>query len=572
MWKICIMFLLICVSCKNENQKDAYSSIEESDTIQISNLHMLCKVWGFMKYYHPDIANGMYDWDKELFEIMPRVVNIKSKKERNRVLSKWIKKYDIPSSYNKMSFDSLMSNVKLYPDISWIEDKKELGDVSDLLLNIRDLERICAELNLNGEIYKNYCYLEYSEDSTSVLFKNENDYKELKEVKGEYSLLALFRIWNVIQYYYPYKYLINKNWDDVLSEYIHEFASVINTVEYKLLISRILAEVGDTHMNFFNNDEDIINWMGNRTVPVDLDFVEDCFVVTGVYDKNYYTKVPLKVGDAILKVDGKSVRDIIEDRKKYISASNNATLMSNISLKLLYTNKDKLQIEYLRNNQIRSDSLETHYYKNVKNEFNRTKGKPLFEYMNDDIGYIYLKAMFGGDIPDTIHSKGLIIDIRGYPNFEFHKEYLEFYYLYNKPTESVLFTYGNSTWPGLFTYEYTTIAGKDNENYYKGLVIILVNEMTVSHGEYMAMRYSCAPNSFILGSTTAGADGGVVKLALPGGVYAQVGIQGVYYPDGRETQRIGIVPDIWVEPTIKGIREGRDEVLEKAIEIINEKP
>jgi C-terminal processing protease CtpA/Prc len=40
---------------------------------------------------------------------------------------------------------------------------------------------------------------------------------------------------------------------------------------------------------------------------------------------------------------------------------------------------------------------------------------------------------------------------------------------------------------------------------------------------------------------------------------------GVYYPDGTETQQIGIIPDIEVMPTIKGIREGRDELLEKAI-------
>jgi C-terminal processing protease CtpA/Prc len=44
---------------------------------------------------------------------------------------------------------------------------------------------------------------------------------------------------------------------------------------------------------------------------------------------------------------------------------------------------------------------------------------------------------------------------------------------------------------------------------------------------------------------------------------------GVYYPDGKETQRIGIVPDVEVKPTIEGLRSKRDEVLEKAIEIIN---
>jgi C-terminal processing protease CtpA/Prc len=44
---------------------------------------------------------------------------------------------------------------------------------------------------------------------------------------------------------------------------------------------------------------------------------------------------------------------------------------------------------------------------------------------------------------------------------------------------------------------------------------------------------------------------------------------GIYYPDGRETQRTGIVPDIEVKPTVQGICEGRDELLEKAVEIIN---
>ena len=43
---------------------------------------------------------------------------------------------------------------------------------------------------------------------------------------------------------------------------------------------------------------------------------------------------------------------------------------------------------------------------------------------------------------------------------------------------------------------------------------------------------------------------------------------GVYYPDGTETQRIGIKPDIEIHPSIKGISEQRDEILEKAIEII----
>jgi hypothetical protein len=40
---------------------------------------------------------------------------------------------------------------------------------------------------------------------------------------------------------------------------------------------------------------------------------------------------------------------------------------------------------------------------------------------------------------------------------------------------------------------------------------------------------------------------------------------GVFYPDKKPTQRIGILPDTEVKPTIAGIREGRDELLEEAV-------
>jgi C-terminal processing protease CtpA/Prc len=45
---------------------------------------------------------------------------------------------------------------------------------------------------------------------------------------------------------------------------------------------------------------------------------------------------------------------------------------------------------------------------------------------------------------------------------------------------------------------------------------------------------------------------------------------GAYYPDGKETQRIGIIPDIIVKPTVKGIKEGKDEVLERALKYIKD--
>jgi C-terminal processing protease CtpA/Prc len=81
------------------------------------------------------------------------------------------------------------------------------------------------------------------------------------------------------------------------------------------------------------------------------------------------------------------------------------------------------------------------------------------------------------------------------------------------------------------------------------------------------MVLQTAPDVTIIGSQTAGADGDICWLPLPGGYRTAFSGLGVYYPDGRETQRIGIVPDVEVHPTVQGIREGRDEVLEKAKEM-----
>lgn len=57
-------------------------------------------------------------------------------------------------------------------------------------------------------------------------------------------------------------------------------------------------------------------------------------------------------------------------------------------------------------------------------------------------------------------------------------------------------------------------------------------------------------------------------MGLSGDFYH--GLLGVYYPDGRPTQRIGILPDIEVRPTIAGIREGRDELIEAALRVIRQ--
>jgi carboxyl-terminal processing protease len=92
--------------------------------------------------------------------------------------------------------------------------------------------------------------------------------------------------------------------------------------------------------------------------------------------------------------------------------------------------------------------------------------------------------------------------------------------------------------------------------------VVLVNEKTQSYAELSAMLLQAIPGAVVLGSETAGADGNIVSVPFPGGLLTYYSGIGVYYADGRETQRVGIVPTRLVRPTGAGIRAGRDEVLD----------
>ena len=81
-----------------------------------------------------------------------------------------------------------------------------------------------------------------------------------------------------------------------------------------------------------------------------------------------------------------------------------------------------------------------------------------------------------------------------------------------------------------------------------------------------AMAFQARPNTVLIGSQTAGADGTVFPdVALPGGMSVAFTGLGIYYMDGKETQRVGIIPDIVVKASVKGIAAGVDEVLERAL-------
>jgi hypothetical protein len=154
----------------------------------------------------------------------------------------------------------------------------------------------------------------------------------------------------------------------------------------------------------------------------------------------------------------------------------------------------------------------------------------------------------------------IVFDIRSYPKGTL---WTLVNYLYSKPIHIANFSKPRALYPGTIQWE-TEFIGNQSGLIYQGDVIILFNESTISQAEYTCMGLEQHSRSIKIGSQTAGADGNISLISLPGNIETYFTGLGTFYPDYTPTQRIGIVPDYDVRPSIQGLRDQRDEVLEFA--------
>ena len=525
----------------------------------ISNLEILGRIWGFMKYHHPEIAKGNYNWDYELFRVLPQFLNAKNNQGRDQVIKTWIEKYGkIPTCTNcKPSPESAV----LKPDLSWIQNSNLSSEVKVLLNDIYN----------NRNQNENY-YIKLHPNVNNPDFTNEKAYSNMPYPDAGFRLLALYKYWNMMNYFNPNKHFTEKDWDKVLKEYIPGFLNAKNELEYELVALQIIADVKDTHANLWSGGDKIQELRGKNFAPFKAEFIEDKLVVVDYYNPEYADQTKLKVGDYITHINGKKVQSIVDSLERYYPSSNSSAMLRDISADILRSTDSSMKLKYVSDRKnleheiplFDRGKLKMYYMYKVNND------EKSYKIMDGNIGYITLANIKNEDfimIKKTLKdTKGIIIDIRNYPS-SFAPFALGSFFM-SKPTTFVKFTFPNPKNPGEFTFS-NPVSIQHDPMYYKGKLVILVNEKSQSQAEYTAMAFKAVNNSKIVGSTTAGADGNVSEIFFPGGLRTWISGIGIYYPDGTETQRIGIVPDVVVKPTIEGIKANRDEVLEKAVELIN---
>lgn len=527
--------------------------VDRLSTRQIANLVLLGKVWGFLKYHHPAVTSGSLDWDRQLFQTLPAVLRAPNSTAAQTALVDWIDRLG-PIAACSLCAELDSNNLSRAPDLDWIQNKDRLGGaLSERLQTV-----------LRNRIPTKQHYVALVRGVGNPQFLNEKAYPRSSLPDSGLQLLSLFRFWNVVEYWYPYRDLVGDAWDADLTEFIPRVTLAATPESFQLELMALVARIQDSHSNLWSS----INLRpptGACQLPLSLRFVQDELVVESIIAPQ--SEGP-EVGDVVREIDSASVPTLVRRLRPYYAASNEVVRARDIARSLTRGECDQASLlvkRGSRNIRMYPERIAVSGLDMRSTVTNDLPG-PAFRHLSPDIVYLKLSSIKSAELDDYIKqsagTKAMIVDARGYPA-EFVALKLGSS-LVDKETAFARFTTADLSNPGAFHWT-DAVTLKPAPTSYAGSVVALVDESTQSQGEYTVMALRASPRSRIVGSTTAGADGNVSRIELPGGLWALISGIGVYYPDHKPTQRIGIVPDVQVSPTISGIRTGKDEVLEAAV-------
>jgi C-terminal processing protease CtpA/Prc len=529
--------------------------LDRLSEIQIGNLATLGRVWGFLKYHHPVVLAGKLHWDYELFRIAPSILQATNRTETNAAILKWINGLG-PVAHCKPCASLNEKDIQLRPDVSWLSDETMLG--TELSKNLLAIYR-------NRTAGGHQFYLTLAPIVRNPVFKHELSYSLVKFPDPGFQLLALYRFWNIEEYWAPYRDVLGEDWSKVLAEFIPRIALAKTKDDYMLQMMALIGRAHDGHANLWSS-LDVRPPTGNCQFPVTLRFIENQAVV---YD-NIFPKDAkesgLAAGDVITEIDGVPVKKLVETWMPYYTGSNDAARLRDIAMFMTRGKCGDASASILRDGKPLAVKPKRVPVPPQSMDYAHDMPGETFHLLSKDVAYLKLSTVKAANAAHYIESgvgtKALIIDIRNYPS-----EFMVFalgQLLVGNETPFARFTVGDLSNPGAFHWTEPERL-KPEKPLYAGKIAILVDEGSISQSEYTSMAFRASPRAIVVGSTTAGADGNVSRFALPGGLNTMISGIGVFYPDKKPTQRIGILPDFEVRPTIAGIRAGRDEVLEEAL-------
>jgi len=412
--------------------------------------------------------------------------------------------------------------------------------------------------------------------AASAAIMQEKPYPDMSYPAREYRVLAAFRIWTVINYFFPYKELMGEDWDGVLHEFIPKLEKTGNALDYDLTIAEMVTRYHDGHG--FVASPPLREFLGVAPAPVHLQMIEGSPAVIGFLNEQAAKdgkEEGVEIGDVILKVDGEDAKERLARLSRYISASTPQWRAHRAANTLLNGPEGSIAVVTVRDgkDQIKEVKLPRKgaYYQGSSER----RGEP-YKLLSPAIGYADLDRLEVSMVDEMFekfrNTKAVIFDDRTYPHGTG-------WALAPRLTEkdsvvAAVFTrpvpmFPDSPW-GEIAASSTTQTFRQKIPHsdkwkYRGKTVMLIDERAISQAEHTGLFLEAAGGTKFIGSPTAGANGDVTSFCVPGGIWISFTGQAVRHADGRQLQRVGLKPDVEVRPTLKGIRSGKDEVLDRAI-------
>ena len=540
--------------------------LEDATDLQKESLYKLAKVWGYVKYRHPSIIAGQINWDAELFRVMPQVLQAADEKAVNTVLLDWLNRFP----FEQATAEAAQSELEMLAgapgtrnDSSWISDRAFLG------------EGLCTYLETLSHTHAgDWTYAYTAREDGRVDFSNEDPWPDFDGTDDGLRLLGAFRFWNAFTYFSPNVDITRIDWDQALRNAIDDMLAARDRTGYEWALGRLTAQTGDGHVMLETPDLSFVRFYGNHCLPCTFLSIDGEVVVKAV-PADCKTLQP---GDVLLAVDGMTMADRIAELSEYFPLPEPDKFANVLFYPLMSVAGETSQVT------LRRDGEElTVEVANRKGYYGGPAPAESGLMADGRIGYIAPGTLQEGELEELMttfaDTDGLVVDLRQYPSVII--TYLLAEYLNPTPTTFAIMEFPSLADPGrFFQMSYSSGAGAMAQQglsdgtepvpLYTGKVVLLMDETSQSRAEFAIMSLRQAPGAVVVGSPSVGADGDALYISLPGGCRTRFTTLGVLTPEGEKTQRVGLQPDVVCTPTVEGIAAGRDELLEKAVELITQ--
>lgn len=436
----------------------------------------------------------------------------------------------------------------------WVRESSDLTQESKMLLG--RLAHAYTQIDKTSASFA-------TDNKPDGLIRRRDSYRDLDWRNPLNRLIGLFDFYSFVYYFYPNRQLFEQPWDLSLQQAIPMFLHVENEVDYHKAIRYITARLNDSHASHSTAMDTLL--FGERRAGFRMRSLSGRWFVYSKRSANYPTNV--KIGDEVLSVNSIPIKHLSDSLALFVSASNASTRDKFLNNAILSTPQESFVLKIRRNKdtlEVKERSEHMDYFNSLKLE---EEGKMKPQWLNDSVAYWHLASAKQDNVESfyrqVCNAQYIILDLRCYP---YPSSFRELSKCFIPKTENFAYiVYPDSQRPGEFKY----VPGPQHlgsENYYKGNVILIVDNQTESFSEYLCMMLQKNPKAITVGTSSSGANGNVHLYEFPGGVMTFLTGLGVldsnYFPmNGR-----GVKIDVPVLFETDTILTNVDPYLSKAIE------